>query len=76
MLIYHFIAYVLPLFLAVWAFLASNEERARWILAGFILFLYGGPFFLHLSSWVWFFGRIILVIGCFLYLRWHGIAVK
>jgi len=76
MLVYSAIAYVLPLILAVWAFLVSEDERAKWVIGGFVFLLYVGSFFLHLSSFVWYFGRIVLGIGCFLYLRWHGIAVK
>lgn len=74
--IYYVLAYFLPLSLGVWAVLAAENETARLVIASLILFLYARPFLLHLSAWVWYFGRIILGIGCFLYLRWHGIAVK
>ncbi len=76
MLLYSAIAYVLPLILAVWAFLVSEDERAKWVIGAFVFFLYVGPFFLHLSTFVWYFGRVVFGLGCFLYLRRHGIAVK
>ncbi|GEM_PF-1562850 len=73
---YYIIAYILPLLLAVWTFLASENERVKAGLVALILSIYVGPFFLPLSGWFWYFGRIILGIGCFLYLRWHGVRVK
>jgi len=76
MSIYYIIGYILPLLLAVWTFLASDNERVKVGLVVFVLFLYIGPFFMPTSGWFWYFGRIILGIGCFLYLRWHGAQVK
>jgi hypothetical protein len=75
--IYNLIAYLIPLYLFFIAFI-KTDQRSRYIFLSFIVIFYILPliFPLPLKSIVLFIIRIILGIGCYLYLIAKGISLR
>ena len=75
--IYNLIAYLIPLFLFFIAFI-KTEQRSRYIFLSFIVIFYILPliFPLPFKNIVLFIIRIILGIGCYLYLIAKGISLR
>jgi hypothetical protein len=75
--IYSLIAYLVPLYFFLIA-LIKIEQRSRFIFLGFIVIFYILPFIisLPLKSMVLFLIRIVLGIGCYLYLISKGISLR
>lgn len=75
--IYGLIAYLVPLYFFLIA-LIKIKQKSRFIFLGFIVILYILPFVisLPLKSMVLFLIRIVLGIGCYLYLLSKGISLQ
>jgi len=75
--IYNLIAYLIPLYLFFIAFIRT-EQKSRHIFLCAILMFYVLPFIFSMpfKSIVLFIIRIILGIGCYLYLKAKGISLR